>query len=266
MLRRFIAGLLAMTLALPVHAEPSDDVLDALQLDALLTIMRDEGVAYGQEMATDMFAGGQNAHWQSLLDQIYDISKMEQLVRAQFGAALGDADTDSLLAFFNSDLGKQVVKLELSARQAMIDDAIEQAARQSYYDAEDKDLRGVTAFIEANDLIEANVTGALNASFQFYRGLVDGGGFEMSEGEILSDVWAQEDETRVDTREWLYGFLMMAYGPLEEDELDAYVAFSSSPEGRALNQALFAGFNQMYDDISYALGLAAAQQMQGQDL
>ncbi|MGH1414593.1 MAG: DUF2059 domain-containing protein [Pelagimonas sp.] len=266
MLRRFFAGLLAISLALPVQAAPSDDVLDALQLDQLLTIMRQEGVTYGQEMAADMFAGGENAQWQGLLDQIYDISKMEELVRTQFGQALGDADTDALLAFFQSDLGKQVVGLELSARRAMIDDAIEQVARQSYYEADEDEIKGITDFIEANDLIEANVTGALNASFQFYRGLVDGGGIELSEGEILSDVWAQEDETRIDTREWIYGFLMMAYGPLDEAELDTYVAFSSSPEGRALNQALFAGFNQMYDDISYALGLAAAQQMQGQDL
>lgn len=274
MLRRFFVCLVALTLIVPVltpdparaQVAPSDQVLDALQLDELLAIMRQEGVAYGQDMATDMFASGENAQWQALLDQIYDIDKMEAVVRKHFGDSLGDADTAALLSFFASDLGQEVVALELRARKAMIDDAVEQAARASYYETEDEDLAGVTAFIEANDLIEANVTGALNASFQFYRGMVDGGGFEMSESEILSDVWAQEEETRNDTREWIYGFLMLAYDPLEAEQLDAYVAFSSSPEGRALNRALFAGFNKMYDDISYALGLAAARQMQGQDL
>lgn len=265
-MRRFFAGLMVLTLALPLHAAPSDDVLDALELDQLLLVMREEGMLYGSEMATDLFAAGENARWQGLLDQIYDIDKMEGVVRQNFNEALDEADTGVILDFFDSDLGKQAVTLELAARRAMIDDSVEDAARESFHTAEDAVLDRITKFIEANDLIEANVTGALNASFQFYRGMVDGRAFQMSEGEILSDVWAQESETRKDTEEWIYGFLMMAYGPLDDAELAKYTAFSASPEGRALNMALFAGFNAMYDQISYALGLAAAEQMQGLDL
>ncbi len=108
--------------------------------------------------------------------------------------------------------------------------------------------------------------GALNASFHFYRGLVDGGAFEMTESDILRDVWDQEDNTRNDTREWLFAFLLMAYGPLEDGELSDYVALSGTDAGQALNRALFAGYNRMYDELSYALGLAAAQQMKTQDL
>lgn len=266
MFRRFYAGLMVLTLAFPLHAAPSDDVLDALELDQLLEIMREEGVLYGSEMATDLFAGGENARWLGLLDDIYDVDKMDQLVRRNFSDVLGDTDTTKILDFFESDLGKRAVSLELSARRAMIDDSVEDAARESYHTADDAVLGRVTDFIEANDLIEANVTGALNASFQFYRGMVDGGGFKMSESEILSDVWAQEAETRKDTEEWIYGFLMMAYGPLADADLEKYTRFSASPQGRALNLALFAGFNAMYDEISYALGLAAAEQMQGLDL
>ena len=88
----------------------------------------------------------------------------------------------------------------------------------------------------------------------------------MTEEEILSEVWAQEEDTRSDTREWLYAFLLVAYRPLSDAVLDEYVALSASPEGRAMNRALFAGFNAMYDEISYGLGLAAAQQMLGEEL
>jgi hypothetical protein len=41
---------------------------------------------------------------------------------------------------------------------------------------------------------------------------------------------------------------------------------SRTDAGRALNRALFAGFNKMYDDISYALGMAVAREMQVQEL
>ena len=40
----------------------------------------------------------------------------------------------------------------------------------------------------------------------------------------------------------------------------------SSAPGRAMNAALFAGFNEMYDRISYALGLAAAQELAAEEL
>jgi len=59
---------------------------------------------------------------------------------------------------------------------------------------------------------------------------------------------------------------MMAYQPLDDDAMDAYIAFSETPSGRALNAALFEGFERMYRDISFGLGLAAARSMGGSDL
>lgn len=265
----FFALLLWVATSLPGRAEPVDDLMEALQIEAMLEIMREEGLAYGADLGSDMFATGPNARWQALLSEIYDIEKMRTVMRTGFEAILQDAEAAPLIRFFSSETGTEIIALELSARRAMIDDDVEEAARAAYRaraGSSDTRLDQLTEFIELNDLLEANVSGALNASFQFYRGLVDGGGFSMSEADIIADVWSQEEETRTDTREWLYGFLMLAYQPLDDAQLEAYISLSSSPEGRVLNRALFAGFNAMYEEISYALGLAAAQQMQGQDL
>ena len=269
MLRRLLPAFLLILVALPLRAAPAEDLMRALRVDDMLAVMREEGLAYGRDMAEDMFPGGRNAQWSALVSQIYDVEKMGTLVRTHFDAAFNETDSARLQSFFNGPAGRHIVSLELSARRAMIDDSVEEAARDAFRDAEAEDtdrLAQITAFVEANDLLEANVEGALNASFQFYRGLVDGGALALSESDILADVWSQEPETRVETREWLYGFLLMAYGPLEDDTLQDYIDLSSSPEGQALNRALFAGFNRMYDEISYALGLAAAQQMKSQDL
>ncbi|WGW02972.1 DUF2059 domain-containing protein [Tropicibacter oceani] len=266
---RLFACLISMTLAAPLAAAPVDDVMQAVRIDDMVDIMRDEGLLYGEELAFDMFGGPGNAQWNAMLSQIYDTEKMGQIVRDTFRASFGDAEAAPLLEFFESGQGERIVRLELDARKAMIDDDVEEAARASFQDldgSDDRRLAQVETFVESNDLIEANVAGAMNASFQFYRGLVDGGAFAMTEQDILSDVWSQESDTRQDTREWLFAFLLLAYGPLEDGTLDDYIAMSVSPEGRALNQALFDGFNKMYDEISYALGLAVAQQMQGEDL
>ena len=272
MLRRLTFLLIALalaTLAPRAQAADSDDVLDALRLDDMLRIMRDEGLDYGREMAADMFGRTASPRWGALVEAIYDTDAMEQVVRGGFAEALPSDAVDPLLAFLTSDDGKRVIGLELSAREAMIDDDTEEAARAAFraIDGEDDPvLAQIDRFVAANDLVEANVAGALNASFQFYRGLADGGALQMTEGDMLADVWAQEEDTREDTREWLHAFLLMAYRPLDLDTLDRYVDMTASDEGRALNAALFAAFNAMYDDISYALGLAAAEMMTAQDL
>jgi hypothetical protein len=272
-LRPLLSGALAvmavLLLAVPARAQPVDDLMRALQVDAMLDVMHIEGIAYGEDLGRDMLPGGGSAQWDALLAQIYDTDKMADVVRMGFADALGDTDTEPLTAFFDADLGRRIVDLELSARRAMIDDTVEQAARETYIALrgdDDPRLAQINRFVEVNDLLEANVAGALNASFQFYSGLVDGGGMAMSESEILSDVWSQETETRDDTQEWVFAFLLLAYESLTDAELETYITLSESQEGRALNRALFAGFNAMYDEISYALGLAAAQQMQQQEL
>ncbi|WP_417719195.1 hypothetical protein [Salipiger sp.] len=267
---RLVACLLAIASALPLRAgEASDAVLDALDLPGIVQIMRDEGIDYGREMAADLLPEGSHPGWQAAVSAIYDTGAMEQVVRRNFGESFGDTDPAPLLEFFGSSAGERVVDLEISARRAMIDNDVEASARATFRGLEggaDTRMRLLDEFIEANDLIESNVVGALNASYQFYLGLVDGGAFEMTEGEILSEVWGQEEETRADTREWLYAYLLLAYRPMSDKVLMDYVKLSATEEGKAMNRALFAGFNGMYDEISYALGLAAAQQMKGQDL
>ena len=76
---------------------------------------------------------------------------------------------------------------------------VEQAAIESFSSLQESDpdrVDQLTAFIEANQLVERNVAGGLNGSLAFYKGLVDGGGFEMPEDQILQDVWSQEPEIR----------------------------------------------------------------------
>ncbi|MGB1208076.1 MAG: hypothetical protein ACPG7W_02630, partial [Paracoccaceae bacterium] len=146
---------------------------------------------------------------------------------------------------------------------------VEDAARDVFrtlQGGDDPRLAQLDAFVAANELVEANVTGALNASFQFYAGMAQGGALDLTEDEILTIIWQSEAETRADTREWVYGFLLMAYGPLDDDTLERYTDFSASAQGQVLNRALFAGFNRMYDGLSYDLGLALARDLSVRDL
>ncbi len=252
-------------------------LMDLMGMDAIVAIMRDEGLAYGADLGRDMLAGQGGPVWDRQVDRIYDKAAMSALVRADFRAAFGAADPEPLIRFFESETGQQIVALEIAARRAFMEEDIEETAREAFRQIEadldapsprdiDPHLSAIEAYVEANDLIGFNVMGAMNANMLFYRGLIEGGALEMTEGEILSDVWEQEDETRAETREWLYAFLMLAYQPLDAAQISDYADLSLTPPGRAMNVALFTAFDAMYGNLSHALGLAIAAQMLTEDL
>ena len=58
----------------------------------------------------------------------------------------------------------------------------------------------------------------------------------------------------------------MAYQPLSDADLTAYIDFSATAEGRMLNAALFASFDVLFVAVSEELGFAAARFAQGEDL
>lgn len=265
---------------LPAKANQAERVsvlMELMGLEQIIAIMREEGLAYGQELEAEMLSGGGGAAWDMLVDRIYDTDKMTALVEQRFVTTFGQADPAPLITFFEGETGTRIVDFEIAARRAFMQADVEQAAREAFRRVEgdlaaqsprriDPHLSAIESYVEANDLIGFNVMGALNANMLFYRGLIDGGALEMSEADIVADVWAQEDDTRAETREWVYAFLMLAYEPLEPAQISAYADLSKTASGRAMNRALFEAFDLMYGQVSQALGLALAGQMLGEEL
>ena len=277
------AALVSVTVALTplsavaqdTAADDLDPLMDAMGLPEVLEIMRAEGLSYGEELAADLFGGtGPGSvprSWSATVDEIYSIPRLEETVRASLADDLEGSDTGAMLAFFDSDLGQRIIGLEVSARRAMMDEGVEDDSRDlvlEMIETEDPRLALLESFTEVNDLIENNVVGALNANFAFYTGLADGGAFEdgFTEDQMLSEVWSQEAAIRDDTVDWVFAYLALAYRPLSDADLQAYIDFSETQPGAVLNQALFTAFDDMFATVSMALGHAAAGYMAGEDL
>jgi hypothetical protein len=125
---RLFALALALCAALPAQAQQARALYDLLRLDDMVAIMRDEGIAYGRELGDDMLGPRAGAGWDTLLAEIYDTDRMGALVEARFTAAIDDDAVGPLIDYFRTDQGQEVVSLELAARGAMIDDAVEEVA------------------------------------------------------------------------------------------------------------------------------------------
>lgn len=269
-----VALAVSALMALPLRAEPSPEtarLFDALGMAELLPIMRDEGFDYAVDLREDLFPDQSEREWTQLIGDIYDVERLARVVQDGLSETIAPESATAVADFFETEAGRRIIGFEIAARRALLDEAVEEAASAAWMDLQDKggarwDL--LTRFEEANDLIEQNVAGAMTSNYAFYVGLVEGGamGFEMTESEILADVWDQEGAIRDDTTDWVFSFTALAYQPLSDRELDDYVAFSRSDEGQALNAALFSTFNELFADISLRLGRSAARFLSGQDI
>ncbi len=255
-------------------AEPVLQLSKTMQIGAILEVMREEGLDYGTTLEPDLFPGKGGAGWMAQVSRIYDVASMQAQFDESLIAALANEDAaalDVMEGFFGSDRGQRILMLEIEARRALLDDATEDAAKLNVEEMEaegDPRLAMIRKFAASNDLIEMNVAGALNANLAFFKGMAEGGAFddEMTEDQMLSNVWSQEPDIRGETEIWLYPYLALAYQPLSDDDMDAYLAFSELDEGKALNAAVFAAFNDLFIAISADLGRAAARQMRGEDI
>ncbi|MGL6210744.1 MAG: hypothetical protein ACRC14_13055 [Paracoccaceae bacterium] len=244
---------------------------DLLQIGPAIEVMAEEGLAYGRDLEAGMFPGQGGPGWEAVVALIYDPATMRERFDAAFVDALaGSPHVGAIEAFFGSDLGQRALTLEVSARRALLDPEVEEAAKLAYSGiaADAPRLRALRQFVEVNDLIESNVMGALNANLAFFQGMAELTGLDQAvpEDQMLADVWAQEGQVRQDTEDWLMPFLALAYKPLSDEDLAAYQAFSESDAGQALNAALFAAFDVLFTSVSRDLGRAAGRQVQGQDL
>ncbi len=244
-----------------------------LMIPAVVDILREEGLDYGKTLEEQMFPGNGGARWQEKVSAIYEPAWMQGVFDVAFAAETAGKPeaTAAAQTFFGSPLGQRILSLEIEARRTLLDSAAEDAARLRYDEmdaANDPRLAQVRKLAEVNELVESNVIGALNSNFAFYRGMAGAGALdgEMTEEGMLSDVWGQEESVRAETTDWLFPYLTLAYSSLTDEELAQYIAYSETPEGKALNIALFAAFDKLFVTVSERLGAAAARQMQGQDI
>ncbi|MEJ6388570.1 hypothetical protein [Gymnodinialimonas ulvae] len=247
-------------------------MFEAMGLYEVLGIMAQEHYQGAEALEASMFPGEGGASWQAQIATFYSHDRLVSLFEDSFPRdALSAEHVTVITEFMRSPVGQRLIEGEIAARRAFLDaSALEQgsAALVSAMEAEDVRLETLLAFNEVNDLIHRNVSGAMNARFAFFRGLVDGGAFDDDMGEdfMLDDVWSQEPAIRQDTIEWLFSFQFTAYSGLDNADLQAYVDHSLTDAGQAIIAALFVAFDDMIGALSYEMGYAAAGYIGGEDI
>lgn len=264
-------ALLALPAAASAQSGPAEaHLFDVVALDELLGVIHEESLVQGRQLAADMQVAGQGA-LEPLLAGIYAPARMRRVFAEGFAGRMTPEDLAAATEFFASLTGARIVGLEISARAALLDPEVEAASRErasAAPAAEPARMALLQRFIEVNALVDSNVVGSMNAQFAFMMGLAtaDAQAVPMGEDEVLADLWQQETVIRRSSAEWLVSYLLLAYDPLSDSELEAYIAFSESSAGQAYNRAVFAAFDALFAESWGRLGRGFAQLMAGERL
>ncbi|MDN5567677.1 MAG: hypothetical protein L0G27_02815 [Paracoccus sp. (in: a-proteobacteria)] len=274
-----VANDLAQFVPVQVQADATapnvqDRMWRVLGLGPQMQIFQKEAAQDAAQFEADGLIGGTGEPWADTVSRIHAPHRLQALFRKGLANGLARADARLLnqgLGFYERGLGQRLVPLETSARMAMLDDDVAANAQEAFARATDQgDPRAaqIDRLIRSADLVAPNVSSGLNASVAFSRGFGEGGGFDMplSDGQMLAETWAQQDQIEAETIDWLQSFLMLAYSPLSDAELDDYITYAASPEGQTLAQLMFAAYDSVFLQTSYDMGLAAALRLQGRQL
>ena len=243
-----------------VTTEPTS-ISEVMKLADLAVLLHKEGLEHGRAIDRDMLGERGGPVWHRQVDKIYAADRISATLARDLEHGLSNSETAQIRTFFSAPLGQRILRLELEARLMMADSVFEERAIGDLGDRAhpgDAVFRSVQQFMQVNDLVDLNVTGALNANYQFLRSFALQGGGSEPQSEILNSVWADAENVEANVTEWLQAYLLTAYDNLTPQERDAYVSFCRTAAGQALNRELFRSFDSLYQQISRELGKAAA--------
>jgi hypothetical protein len=256
---------LLVAFAIPASADPVR-LGKLLRMDDFVAIMREEGLKFGAELGEGMLPSGGGALWAARVSRLYDLEVLRRAVGEVFQTTMDPAHSPEAVNFFGSDLGQRLIAGELEARRAILDPDVDEAAQVAAETLPAERAKVLQDFIAVNELVEYNVVGGMTAQVRFYQGLAQGGQLDLSEEDIMAEVWSMEEELRSETHRWLMGYLMLSFEDLNDADITAYTDFSRTAAGRAVNRAIFQAYDRMYADLSLALGLAIADMSMAEQL
>ena len=225
---------------------------DALQVPRLLDIFAAEATASADQIAQDFLGGDTDAVFAQTVARLHDPERLHPIFLERMEDALDPDLAAGAVSFFDTDLGRRVTDLEIAAREAMRDEAVEQAVIARVAQSGTPDL--VQRMMREGDLVARNVEDTLQVIGAFYEGRREAGATEMSQADIAGLLEESRPGVTAETDGWLSGFLTLSYSPLAEDELAIYVDFWATETGRALEDALFEVFGDLFVENSYAVG------------
>lgn len=246
-----------------------DDLYAALKFDKVVDIIVQEGRDEAGDVANTYLEPQHHSDFIDKLAAYYEKARIAEQVKDLLREKVTSQDADRALAFYLTESGQLFAGLEVSARAAIMDQGVQEAAiemAKSAASQEDPKAAQIAKLISDMDWINKNMVSVFESQYAFLIRLAEVEGFNLNQAAIFDLLSEQENEIRTGINEWLQGFLFMAYAPTTLEQVTEYFAFLNSPTGRVLDAAFFDVFDQIDYGASVLMGTEVAAILSLQNL
>lgn len=254
------------------NREVINEINDLLRIRPLLATMADEAVRDLVKALADRGDYRDGHVLATNLDRIYHPKRLERLLSSALERELADEDRILLrkaLRFYDTPTGRRFVGLEISARRALMIPDQEAAVQDALLLARERGdarLEQIERLMIVTGVVEHGVASGLNSNVAASRGVYAAMGAVVADDLLSAEATAMEEILRADITEWVQRLLYLAYRPAKDEEVEALIAFVSSPEARALSDCLNRAFDRVFLRLSYEAGIVMGAAFSGEEL
>ena len=235
-----------------------DRLVDAMGMPDLVRAFSVEGQTSADTLDAEFLNGQGGSVWAETVRKLYDPARLESELRSGLAQALDPQTARTALMFFDSEVGRRIISLEVQARVAMLDTDVADMAKAAGADSDAQ----VRAFIDTRNLVERNTDAAVLAQDAFFAGFAQATGAATP----APDTDALRLGIEKETERWLIGYYALIQSALGQDDLDIYSEFWQTQVGTAVDDAVFEVFGTSYTTLSFALGQAVGLLMPADEL
>lgn len=245
------------------------DLYNAMFMDEIAEVMHIEGLEYVDSIGESYLEGRNLSKFQDQSKELYDLETLKAGLLEGLEQELSAELAQQTLDYYQTETGQLAARLEATARRAISDDTVEEMAKSMVLSASETDgdrIEKLLAFIDELELVQNNLEGSFKSQFLFLNELAGIKQLGLTEQDILTLLSESKAETEASIKEWLIAFTYMAYQPLNDDQFVDYLDMQTSDMGIKLNDALFAVFHGLDQEISVKLGVIVRTLLSAQDL
>lgn len=248
-MRVLVLSLTLIVQALSARAEHAvDRLVDAMGVPALIQSFAQDGIDGTKDLDEAFLAGQGGDVFYETARKLYAPDRLESELRLSLAEQIDRKTAERALLFFESELGRKIVDLEVQARQAMVDPSLKATAIGAAETARNQVLR----LLHVRDLIDRNVEIAVAAQNAFYKGFAA----ISEEQDAAPDIESQRPLIKEETSAWVTGYYVLVASALSDQDLDRYITFWETDVGVALDTAMNEAFEASYMTLSFGLGQA----------
>ena len=255
-------AVLAAVIVGPAHADSAAKLREALDI----TEVRKSMESYPEDLSASLtevpdadLGDVRREDLEALAERHFNGDALTEDIFQRMLGKVADAHLDEVIAFYRSDVGQRMVRLEVASAAPGEAERIQMEGPELYRRAAEDDPDRVEFYdriAESIGLEDLMTAMTMNMSYAMISGMAGSAALPqaLTDEQIIAIVNAQADQMREYVRDFVRGMFAYTYRDASKRDLAAYAEYAETEAGRAFNEAMVAAIQGALVDRMRAFG------------